>query len=161
MRVGQRGGANQSTGSHLAGHTQRMRLVVWVDDWQMQCCGEPFHVGSEVAWTVSETGQTAQDRLESMLGANEHVKVDAAEEHHGGLPPDTPRTRGTVARIRACHCRYEPSPGEDPRVLYPVPGSGVVSDLESADGWTPDRGGAKFVGYLVDLDSDGPAAQPT
>lgn len=29
-------------------------LLVWVDAWQMQCCGDPFAVGSRVAWTLSE-----------------------------------------------------------------------------------------------------------
>ncbi|WP_425564009.1 DUF6578 domain-containing protein [Nonomuraea longicatena] len=25
-----------------------MRLNIWVDGWQMDCCGEPFQVGSHV-----------------------------------------------------------------------------------------------------------------
>lgn len=126
-----------------------MGLAVWVDDWQMQCCGEPFRIGSEVAWTVSEADGRWLDR---MLGLDAQATVEAAEDHHGLLPADTPTTRGTVARIRAVHCRYAPKPGADPRALYPVPGSGIVSDIESADGWTPDQGDARFVGYLVELE---------
>lgn len=38
---------------------------MWADDWQMQCCGEPFRVGSEVAWTL---GEADRDWLEEMLG---------------------------------------------------------------------------------------------
>jgi hypothetical protein len=33
----------------------------------------------------------------------------------------------------------------------PVPGSGVLTYLESADGWTADRGDERFAGYLVEL----------
>jgi hypothetical protein len=29
-----------------------MGMTVWVDSWQMRCCGEAFHVGSQVAWTL-------------------------------------------------------------------------------------------------------------
>ena len=28
-------------------------LLVWVDAWQMQCCGDPFAVGSSVEWTLA------------------------------------------------------------------------------------------------------------
>jgi hypothetical protein len=35
-----------------------------------------------------------------------------------------------------------------------VSGSGVLSDLESADGGTRDCGDVQFAGYFVDLDSD-------
>jgi len=124
-------------------------LVVWVDDWQMQCCGEPFRIGSEVAWTVSEADGAW---LAGMLGPDAQGTVDAAEDHHGLLPAETPPTRGTVARIRAVHCRFAPRHGADSRTLFPVPGSGVVSDIDLADGWTPDQGDARFVGYLVELE---------
>ena len=30
-----------------------MDMTVWVDSWQMQCCGEPFCRGSQVAWTLA------------------------------------------------------------------------------------------------------------
>jgi len=96
-----------------------------------------------------------------MLGAQAQVHIDLAEDHHGRLSADAPRTWGTVTRIRAVHCRYAPTRGGDSRALYPVPGSGVLSDIESADGWTPDHGDVKFVGYLVDLHYDGAGAHPT
>jgi Family of unknown function (DUF6578) len=73
----------------------------------------------------------------------------------------TPQTRASVTRIRAVHCRYAARPGHDPRTLYPVSGSGVLSDLESADGWTRDCGDVQFAGYLVDLDSEETSARRT
>jgi hypothetical protein len=28
-------------------------MTVWVDAWQLQCCGKPFGVGSRVSWTLA------------------------------------------------------------------------------------------------------------
>jgi hypothetical protein len=87
-----------------------------------------------------------------MLSPRAQQTVDAAEEHHGGVPEDTPATLGTVTGIAAVHCRFEALPGSGPATFYPVQGSGVLTDIESADGWTPDREEERFVGYLVQLD---------
>lgn len=113
----------------------------------MQCCGEPFAVGSQVSWTL---GAADTDWLGTVLGARA-AGVGAAEEHHGGLPEEVPATAATVSGISAVHCCYAPAPGEDPKVLYPVPDTAVVTELTRADGWTPDRGDLQFAGYLVDL----------
>jgi hypothetical protein len=124
-----------------------MVMAVWVDSWQMQCCGKPFHLGGEVAWTLQAPDL---EWLQEMLGTGQ--AADAAEEHHGGVPDDTEPTRGTVTGIAAVHCRVAPEPGKESGTLYPVPGSGVLTDVDSADGWTADREGYQFVGYLVQLD---------
>jgi hypothetical protein len=126
-----------------------MSITVWVDSWQMQCCGEPFQRGSQVAWTLTDPDP---DWFEAMLGPNAEQTVDMVEEHHGGVPEDMIPTWGTVTRIAAVHCRYAPRPGSDSWTSYPVPGSGVLTDVESADGWTADRGDERFVGYLVGLE---------
>ena len=128
--------------------TQFVIMTLWVDAWQVQCCGEPFRLGSPVAWTVREADP---DWLEAVLGAKAASGVDGAEEHHGGLPEHTEPVRGVVTRISAVHCRYAPRPGGDPRALYPVPDSGVLTDVESADGRVADRGQERFAGYLVRL----------
>lgn len=94
-----------------------MSMTVWVDSWQMQCCGGPFRRGSQVAWAL---GDADPDWLEAVLGAVGARAVDAAEEHHGGVPEDTTPTLGTVTRITAVHCRYEPLPGSGSPASYPV-----------------------------------------
>lgn len=119
-----------------------MELTVWVDAWQMQCCGQQFGVGSRVSWTLAEPDA---DWLPMVLGAD--VTVDAAEEHHGGVPDGTPETAGRVTAISAVHCRRSSSPGK--QVQYPVPSSAALTPVSSADGWTPDRDDLHFVGYLV------------
>ena len=80
-------------------------MTLWVDAWQMQCCGEPFRLGSQVAWTV---GEADPDWLAAVLGAETAPGVGGAEEHHGGIPEDTEPTTGIVTRISAVHCRYAP-----------------------------------------------------
>jgi hypothetical protein len=88
-----------------------MDMTVWVDSWQMQCCGEPFHRGSQVAWTL---GPADIDWLEEMMSPGAQQTVHAAEEHHGGVHEDTPATLGTVTGIAAVHCRFEALPASGP-----------------------------------------------
>lgn len=85
------------------------------------------------------------------LGAAWASGIDAAEGHHGGVGGDAEVTVGTVVSIGAVHCQFAPLPDGAERMLHPVPGSGAVSSLDAADGWTPDRGDLKFVGYVVRL----------
>ena len=40
--------------------------AVWIDAWQMQCCGDPFAVGDRVAWTVSNAVE--REWLETLVG---------------------------------------------------------------------------------------------
>src|SRR6185437_15279732 len=89
-------------------------MTVWVEFWQMQCCGEPFRLGDQVAWTVRATDT---DWLEVMLGTHRQPGVDAVEDHHGGVPEGTAPTRGTVTRITAVHCRYAPRHGSDSHTI--------------------------------------------
>ena len=114
----------------------------------MQCCGEGFAVGDEVAWTLREMDS---GWLEEVLGAAVARGVDAAEEHHGGVGEDATVTVGTVVSIEAVHCRYAPRLDGPERMFHLVPGSGVVSAVDCADGWTPSRGELKFAGYIVRL----------
>jgi hypothetical protein len=75
------------------------------------------------------------DWLKAVLGAKA-AQVDSAEEHHGALPEDTPKTAATVSSISAVHCRYAPGPGADPKIFCPVPNLAVLTELPTADGWT-------------------------
>ena len=72
--------------NRLAARLCRMAMTIWIDSWQMQCCGEPFRLGSRVAWTLRAADP---DWLAATLGADAQQAVDAAEEHHGAVPADT------------------------------------------------------------------------
>lgn len=126
-----------------------MDAVVWVDGWQMQCCGEPFTAGSSVSWTAVADSDT--DWLVPVIGKAEAAAITHAEEHHSdGL--DT--VAGAVRAIRAVHCKLAPKPGGNPQYNYPVEGSASILPVERADGWdTVD--GLDFRGYLVDLEVTG------
>lgn len=127
-----------------------MGLRVWVDDWQMQCCGEPFRVGAPVSWTLVAPDV---DWLTDALGADDAATVTHAEEHHGREvdDPDAVTASGTVTSIRAVYCRYAPYT-DDARIHAAEPGSILSVDVESADGWEPRREQLQFTGYLVELD---------
>ena len=121
---------------------------MWVDSWQQQCCGEPFEVGSQVAWMLR-----AIDRefARSVLGDDLAQSVTHAEEHHGELPEDGPAVVGRVTAIHTVHCEFAPRIGRQDNTRYPVPGTTVLSSAMSADGWEPEPDGLVFVSYLVEV----------
>lgn len=121
-----------------------MTWRVWVDDWQMQCCGTEFGVGSTVEWAVRGPDR---DWLDTAVGPRLAATVTHAEEHHGGDTPET--VAGVVTAIKAVYHRLAPSP--DSRMLVPVPDTAVLVPVERADGWEPARDGLTFRGYLADV----------
>jgi hypothetical protein len=101
---------------------------VLLDDWQLQCCGEPFAVGDEVAWRlmlVTHTsdpdkfrvtltgsaadvhGEAARVRavraggLTAMIPSDSHPPFSGVlfEDHHADVPSWLPATHGTVVRM--------------------------------------------------------------
>ncbi|SEG90536.1 hypothetical protein SAMN02982929_05252 [Saccharopolyspora kobensis] len=129
-----------------------MAIRVWVDDWQMQCCGAAFRIGDEVTWTLVTEKRT--DKLTELVGLDIGAPVTHVEEHHGRLPEGAPTTRGVVTAIHAVFGRSEPRPGGEKNVRYPVPGSGRLLWIHEADGWEDESavGAEHFRGYIVDLD---------
>lgn len=130
-------------------HTGDMGMCVWVDGWQMQCCGDPFAVGSEVRWTLIPPDH---DWFRVLLG---NVEVDAVEEHHGGEKKGQQVTVGAVSSIDAVYVKRAPVPNGSSTVLYPVEGTSQLLSRTSVTGWEGDSDGVlglRFEGYLVDLD---------
>jgi hypothetical protein len=125
-------------------------MLVWVDGWQMQCCGDPFEVGSQVSWTI--LAEVDVKWLTSVLGPDRAATVDCAEESHGAVE-QLPVLEGTVRSIELVYCQY----ASDGRVQLPVPGSAVVTQTQAAIGWEESRKGMSFVGYLVDIAVSEPA----
>ncbi|MBW8481929.1 DUF6578 domain-containing protein [Actinomadura parmotrematis] len=122
-----------------------MRLTIWVDDWQQECCGDPFAIGTRVTWTLVGTG------LPDLDGA---VRLDAAEDHHGAAGEGAPATTGTVLAIKAAHARYAPD-GAGSRTFVPVPGTTRLTPLTSVVRSVRDDGGLRLRGYVVTLHVDG------
>ena len=135
-----------------------MRALVWISDWQIQCCGEEFAVGDEVTWPVvpaaPASGLFAGTELASSL--------IATYEAHGDEPMS--RASGTVREIRTVGCRYAPGPPADRSDLSPVPGTTVMEPVEAIETW---RGTAfdplvlRHCGWLVELDPSPTGAPAT
>lgn len=119
---------------------------MWVDAWQMQCCGDPFAVGETVSWKLSPADH---EWLDAVVGTTLSQSVQWKEQRHD-LSDGVPETAATVREIQLVRCRYAPTAG-DPRTLYPVQESAELTPVDSADGLETDNGGASFVGYLVTL----------
>lgn len=116
----------------------------------MQCCGDPFRRGERIAWTVLKgLDPHVPEWLAEVLG-DRVVTVDAIEEHHQGEDGEVEPVIGTVASIRAVSCRLAPVT-EGSRTYVRIPGSGVTTDIEMADGWTEAPSGTELMGYLVEL----------
>ena len=126
-----------------------MPEVVWVADWEMQCCGDPFAVGATVAWRLSPL----EDRrsLSDALGDGVAATVTAFYDHHAG-PPAPAEVKGVVRTIRAVFRDYQLID----RSLLPTPGPAVVVPRDAANGWEAEARPQRFVGYLVELDTPPP-----
>jgi hypothetical protein len=124
---------------------------VWIEDWEWQCCGEPFAVGDEIEWGLLPDGDRSY--LTRPLGAEVANAITHFETHHQAEDDEQPTaTRGRVESIEAAYWHLAPRPGEDPRVLYPVEETGVLASRVTADGWEPERAdGRTFEGYIVTL----------
>ncbi|MFJ4712497.1 DUF6578 domain-containing protein [Streptomyces sp. NPDC088785] len=132
-----------------------MTWTIWVDDWQMQCCGEPFAPGDVVAWHLLEVDP---EDYADVLGGDRAAAIDFREEHHGHETGPTP-TRLRVLTVTEVHCRYEVPGGSTSNVRHAVPGTTELVPVRAADGWAPARPGVDFTGYLV-VTEHPPAERP-
>ena len=82
-----------------------------MEDWQHECCGDPFAIGDEVSWTVyeDETGEWRED-------------------HHDGAPPASIAVTGTVRRIQVVEQDFEEF---EPRTWRPLPGTRGYADVDA------------------------------
>ncbi|MGR4882126.1 DUF6578 domain-containing protein [Streptomyces sp. LARHCF249] len=122
-----------------------MTVTVWVDDWQIQCCGQSFATGDVVSWNLL---QVDPEDYVDIVGSQRASGIDFREEHHG-QDQGCAATWLEVLTIAEVHCQYEVPPGSTANHYYPVPGTAVLVPAEEADGWAEARPDVRFVGYLV------------
>ncbi|MBO3090069.1 DUF6578 domain-containing protein [Cellulomonas dongxiuzhuiae] len=125
-----------------------MSVSVWVDGWQLQCCGRPFGVGEEVTWRCADPDLRW---LESVLPRDVAHRISYAEEHHDEALVDRAVLRGTVVAIHAAFARYTQLDADD-RTLHAVSGSGLLRAVRRADGNEGGETDARFNGYVVEVD---------
>ncbi|MEV7322832.1 DUF6578 domain-containing protein [Streptomyces sp. NPDC093970] len=136
-----------------------MTLTIWVDDWQMQCCGQSFAPGDVVSWTLLEVDP---EDYADVVGSEHAVEIDFREEHHGQEEGRAPNSLKVVS-VAEVHCRYRVPPGSMDKVNHPVPGTTVLVPVKAADGWAKARPDVSFAGYLVTAQRapDGPEGAAT
>jgi hypothetical protein len=102
-----------------------MEGTVWVSEWQLRCCGDPFDVGAWVEWHVVPPDSTW---LTDILGAEVAATVLGMEEHHDRLEGATE----LAGRVRSIHAvTYELEQRQDG--LHPVSGSAVLTEVATSD----------------------------
>ncbi|GAB7075252.1 MULTISPECIES: DUF6578 domain-containing protein [Streptomyces] len=122
-----------------------MTVTIWIDSWQMECCGESFGPGEVVAWQLVVVG--AEDHAD-VVGGRRAVEIDFREEHHGGAGEEAVAAVKVVG-VEEVHCRYEIPPGSESDVRQPVPGTTEFFPVGRAEKWVEERPGLEFCGYLV------------
>ncbi|MEU3008687.1 MULTISPECIES: DUF6578 domain-containing protein [unclassified Streptomyces] len=121
-----------------------MTLTIWVDEWQMQCCGESFASGGLVSWSLIEADP--EDYID-IVGEERATEIDFCEEHHG--QEEQGPTLLEVLSIAEVHCRYAVPTGSVDKVHCTFPGTAVLLPVDWATGWVKARPDMRFAGYLV------------
>lgn len=115
----------------------------------MECCGDPFSVGDEVAWTVEENSN--DEWFSAALGPDVGASITHAEEHHSD-EEHLKRIAGRILSIIGAWCAFGPAePGD--RVHVPLAGSSRLVELREAE--FVDREAfpdPKFTGWVVELE---------
>lgn len=133
----------------------RRVVLVWVDSWQQQCCGDEFRVGSPVEWDVLPEDD---ESMVNLLGAEWSGKVGYRQERHGPFDHDQPQPlSGVIRSIATVTYSLEPVPGKQ-RHFQPAPGTGALRSVSVADPWGPeppasDTPTQAFGGWIVELET--------
>lgn len=71
--------------------------------WDMDCCGSPFAIGSEVEWELSPIGEADREFHRHAFGDELVESITDIHDTHG-VVSDTPATvRGVVRSIARVH----------------------------------------------------------
>ena len=137
-------------------HTDRVtteRRTVWVEE--LDCCGDPFALGSTVAWELHSVADGERRFLRAVFGADTAARITDGYERHGVHEP-TSEVVGIVRSIDAVSWQVHPmaadeSPLTDALGLYAQPGSLAIEARSAAKAfdWV---GGRECFGYIVELD---------
>ena len=110
-------------------------VTVWIDNWQMLCCGTPFKLGDTVEWTVVQW--TFGEPAVAGIGS-----IDYDYENHGAGVNGVSQLKGIVTEIHSVWQIH------DPKTHQAVSGKLVRFD-GTANARHADEGEYKFSAYLV------------
>ena len=133
-----------------------MMIEVERREWEQQCCGDPFRIGSTVTWKL-----VARDPGEE----SGRPLARYREEHHDQTPEHVPHlpVTGAVRSAQALHYAFDegPNPGE----LTVRPSSEVAVDLDGVPGAGKQPPGCtcehQVLAYRVELEIADDAELPT
>jgi hypothetical protein len=121
--------------------------LIYVEGWQMECCGDAFATGSVVRWTLAPADH---DFLDAVLGPALSADVtDAEEHHHDPATTSVQPFSGVVRSIRTVSCQYAKPEGASS--LYPVANTAVLTEVTSTEATIPAESGVVFLGWLVSV----------
>ena len=130
---------------------------VWIDDWQMQCCGDPFALGSTVTWSTIPVTDTSG--FAEFLDEETATGITDCEERHAHEDQELEEIEGVVHSIDAVFCQRRMEGGMN----VPIPGSGFCEPRSSVtNGSEPEESQGvrrSFVGYIVRVETEGVGAE--
>ena len=116
------------------------QITVWIDSWQIQCCGEPFKTGDKIKWTALKW------KFEKPVV--EVGKIDFYYENHAESNDNLFEIEGIVEEILAIHCVYKLD--DEKKVQVAV--SGITVPVNNENGWDKDiNDKMQFTAYCAKL----------
>ncbi len=112
--------------------------IVLYDDWQFECCGEDFEVGSNIKWLVLNA--------ESIDLPIKTDKIDYFYEAHSSDYEKLFVLEGKIKQIKALYEKYRTA-DDNPRLLVPV--DGVLDNIHSSKEKAMQKDDMVFSYYLV------------
>ena len=132
-------------------------VKVWTDEWEWQCCGEEFAIGSVVEWNLVPLSPDDRAYFSKPLGDEIADDITHSETHHAyGLTDDDAQPitiRGRIGSIHAVYWESASLPGDEPYTVYPLKGTGVLEPRQTGGGGSEPESedGPEFEGYIVDF----------
>lgn len=122
----------------------RRQVLIWVDQWQYQCCGTPLATGDTADLTVHPTRHARP--WETAAGG----PITLAAGHHAE-PDHSHHLRVRLDRLLEARAHQQPSPDDD--AWHPAPDSCEVHDVTEMklwdEDWQPARHGGQPAGWIL------------
>ena len=119
------------------------KLIIYIEDWQIQCCGKPFKIGDTVEWIVHEDGKPSECSDNVIAYYYEHQSSDWEK-----LFIITGVVDASKALFYYLELRQYP---DKKRGAYYQPIYKMAREVLVADGWDEDIKNLEFGGYEVSL----------
>ena len=116
------------------------KATVWVDNWEIECCGNGFKIGDAISWDVSKWRTVFPDSLTR--------NMDYAYNAHASMDDVVYKIDGIVLKIEAIYTLYKLIE----RKNIPTAHRFEPFDGEAYGQHLPSIGAYKFTGYVVLLE---------